>query len=483
MSEAGVRVPRAPSFDLRFEKSPVVVKRAQTVGGRLALLFVAAVLLRPFSELWPIVVLTSAAISFADLRQRNAIAASGTIAAFVLAPNWYGVAAPAAFAEGAGLTDWASPALRWGAPGLALGFAALFLAAVRAGRPAFLARRPFLSLLVVFAAVLAAATQATFGVGAQLWLWSLAAALSGYIWFIALVAIEQRGPTNRVPFWQMFIVLHPFWGSTGAPYMLAPRRLAKVAAGNPEELAISQIKAVKLLAWAFVLLNLSHAWRTLVHERLGVPEVHEALAAYLGPGLPWRLRWLSLISDFFEAVLHIATMGHAIIGGARLAGYNLLRNTYRPFQSRSVAEFWARYYYYFKEMLLALFYFPAYLGYFRGYPRLRAAFATFMAAGFGNALFHFIRELDRVVVLGFWRALIGYQTYAFYCLLLAGGITASQLWPKSRLPAAPTRARQAMAFASVMGFYCLLQVFDDTGRTLSLADHFRFFLGLFMPFE
>ncbi len=33
-----------------------------------------------------------------------------------------------------------------------------------------------------------------------------------------------------------------------------------------------------------------------------------------------------------------------------------------------------------------------------------------------------------------------------------------------------------------MGFFCLLQVFDDTGRTVSLADHMKFFLSLFLPF-
>jgi len=43
-----------------------------------------------------------------------------------------------------------------------------------------------------------------------------------------------------------------------------------------------------------------------------------------------------------------------------MAGFATLRNTYRPLESRSIAEFWNRYYYYFKEMLISFFFYPTF---------------------------------------------------------------------------------------------------------------------------
>jgi len=481
MTAAALPLAAAPR-NFAFERSPNLVGMVRTVPGRLALLALFAVLLQPSTPIWPAIVLATAAISFVARRHAATATALATLGVFAVAPNWYGVSAPALIAERAGLSGWLTPALRWGAPCLVLAFAALFLAAVRAGRPRLAARHPLLCLLAAYFALIGAAMLGPGGAEAKVWLWSLAAALSGYIWFIALVATEQRNSRSRVPFLQQFAVMHPFWGSTGTPYGAAPNKLSKFAAADDEALAISQLKGLRLLIWAYILLALANAYAGLVHTRLGVPSFHEALAAYLGPGLPWRLRWLSLFSDLFENILRLASFGHVIIGSARMAGYNLLRNTYRPLASRSIAEFWGRYYYYFKELMLNLFYFPTYLTCFRARPRLRAAFATFMAAGVGNLLFHFVRELDQVAALGFWPAVAGCQTYAFYCVVLAAGIAASQLRGQRPRPADGFLRRRVLPFVTVMGFFCLLHVFDDTSRTTPLADHLSFFFSLFQPF-
>jgi hypothetical protein len=461
-------------------RSPDLARFVRTLPGRIALLFLSAMLLRPFTEAWPVVITAVAAMSFTNRRNAATITALATLTAFAAAPDWYGLGAPNAFAQREGLSDWLTPSLRWGAPTILLCFAALFFAAVRAGRPRWVARHPFLSLLAVLFALVTAAQAGPGSAGTKLWLWSLVAALSGYMWFIALVATEQRNSNNRVPFLHQFGVLHPFWGSTGTPYTVAPNRLAKLAASDDEALAISQIKGFKLLVWAYLIVIIQALYTTLVHKSLAIPTYHDALATYLGAGLPWHLRWLSLISDFFEAIIRLAAFGHLIIGCARLAGYNLLRNTYRPFSSRSIAEFWGRYYFYFKELLLTLFYFPTYLSCFRNRPRLRSAFATFMAAGVGNGLFHFIREIDQIPTRGFWPAVTGFQTYSFYCVMLAAGISFSQLRGQRRRAADESMRARILPFASVMTFYCLLQVFDDTNRTISLADHMRFFFSLFI---
>ena len=68
----------------------------------------------------------------------------------------------------------------------------------------------------------------------------------------------------------------------------------------------------------------------------------------------------SIVANFPERLLEIAVWGHPVVATARLAGFRLLRNTYRPLSSRTIAEFWNRYYYYFKEALVKVYFFPTY---------------------------------------------------------------------------------------------------------------------------
>ena len=472
---------RAKTWD--FTRLPAFVEMARGAPGRIALLLASALLMRPITPQWPLIVVCAAAVTFTQRRHAVAIVTAASLMTLAFWPTWYTDPAASLAASRAGLPEALSPFVRWGASGAALAFSAAFLALVRSGRPAWLCRHPFLGLLAVLATLVVAAQYAPVAIQARIWLWSLASALGGYIWILALIAGEQRNAVSRTPFLEQFIAVHPVWGSTGTPYAMAPKKMRRFAAASAEALLDSQIRGFRLLIWAEILMAMLMLYSRLVHGALGIPTVREAIAAYLGPGLPWTTRWLSLICDFFEAILRIAVFGHAIVAGARLVGYNLPRNTYRPLSSRTLVEFWGRYYYYFKELMLNLFYFPAFLTCFRAHPRLRAAFATFMAAGVGNLLFHAVRELDRVPALGLPQAVLGLQTYAFYCLILATGIVVSQLRSAPLVTEGGWLKTRAAPFLGVMLFFCLLQVFDDTRRTMSLLDHLRFFVSLFQPFR
>ena len=113
----------------------------------------------------------------------------------------------------------------------------------------------------------------------------------------------------------------------------------------------------------------------------------------------------------------MTVFGGVIIATARLAGFRLLRNTYRPLESTTLAEFWNRYYFYYKELLVDHFFYPTFVRCFRGHRRLRMFFATFVAACVGNLLFQFIRDIDSVGEMGLWRAVVGQQSHALSTLL------------------------------------------------------------------
>ncbi len=161
-----------------------------------------------------------------------------------------------------------------------------------------------------------------------------------------------------------------------------------------------------------------------------------------GDDVPAPFGVLSIVANFPEQLLDIAVWGHAIVATARLAGFRVLRNTYRPLSSRTIAEFWNRYYYFFKEILVNVYFYPTYVRCFKRHPRLRLAFATFMAAGVGNFFFHILLDVRVMAEAGLIGTLKLFQTYAFYCVVLAGGIVISQLRARR-----PDRKRGLAAWA------------------------------------
>src|SRR4030095_1930965 len=105
----------------------------------------------------------------------------------------------------------------------------------------------------------------------------------------------------------------------------------------------------------------------------------------------------------------------------------IYRNTYKPYQATSIADFYNRIYYYFKELLVAFFFYPSYLRYFKKHPRLRLFTATLAAAGLGNILFHFLRTEDRILRDGLIKTAVFFTPYVVYGLILGGAIAFSQL--------------------------------------------------------
>jgi hypothetical protein len=212
---------------------------------------------------------------------------------------------------------------------------------------------------------------------------------------------------------------------------------------------------------------------------LHVPQFSEALrlSANRTP-LPWYNCWASILVAFFGSIISVSVLGHRFIACCRMAGFNALRNTYRPLSSRTLAEFFNRYYFYFKELLVDVFFYPFFLRYFKKQPKLRLVGAIFAAAGFGNAFYHFVRDLGFIQKFGLRGALVRYQVYLFYCFLLAAAISISQLRHRKPAPSGFIRGQLWPSFL-VLLFFCLLDVFGSTDRNYPLTVYFRFIGHLF----
>jgi hypothetical protein len=274
--------------------------------------------------------------------------------------------------------------------------------------------KPVRLLLLSYMSLLILVDQSPIRGISRVVLWGVTANFGAYIWYLGYT-LHDRDARARDSVPLQVGAWFPFWlgtASTLTPFPKGAAYLRKIEAKTSEELAITQLKAIKLLAWVCVLQIASVAFVLMVHGSLSLSSsARESLGPvgfWLPPGLglptfpeafehsllripyPWYLNWASLFSAFVRETLEISVWGGIIVACIRMAGFRALRNTYRPLQSRTIAEFWNRYYYYFKELLVELFFFPIYMRYFKRHPRLRLAVATMAAACFGNMLFHFL---------------------------------------------------------------------------------------------
>ncbi|MGC4119241.1 MAG: hypothetical protein QM765_32685 [Myxococcales bacterium] len=471
----------------QLEKNATLLKWARTLPGRLVLVacFTGLFALTG-TKTWPLTGVVLALISVAPKLRRLWLLGAALGWIFLSPPLSLSVLRELAAKQGApGLVS-AWPAV----VACILAFSAGYVSLVRRWPKSVLGRHPVAGLILLVLALLAA--SGAVGGAASVLLAAAAMVLGRYLWFFAYSVCAGLSK-DTAPFATRLGFLRPFWGFTLVPFGKGSAYLQKVEAADDEQFAVAQLKGLKLLVWALALslvLELLTAidgsgpggWLARLgwHPAPLLPSYPEALESVLqGRPVAWGLRWLALIVFFLEEVTNVAVFGHLAIATARMAGFNAFRNTYRPFASTSIAEFYNRFYYYFKELLVDCFFFPTYFAYFRKSPRLRLFFATLVSAGLGNFLFHFLRDDAYIFRLGFGRALVAYQAYALYALILGVAIGISQARSLARKRKAPTGVRRILAIAGVLTFYCLVSIVDGTDHEHTIADYARYLASLF----
>ncbi len=350
---------------------------------------------------------------------------------------------------------------------------------VRRHPKSLVARRPVLAMLAL-EAVLAGLSLADVMAGLPLVLiWSLLVVLTPFVWFLPYAIIDQRAAASPSPVLQM-AALRPFWSPTYLPFGKGAAFLQKFQAKNADELAVTQLKGVKLLVWSNLLLAIQGGLGWLLAERLGTPSVARTVDAFLqGQPYPLLTSWTALAWSTARFALQIAIWAHLFIGLARLAGYRLPRGAWRPLESRTLMDYFNRFHYYFKEVLVDFFFIPTFFKVFRQHPRLRMFFATFMAAAVGNALWHFVRDIDLIARVGLASAVGTYTSYLFYCVVLATGVGLSQIRAGQGIRPPDTLAGRLYSFVFVWSFVVCLHLFSDGSLQHGLGERLAFLASLF----
>lgn len=315
-----------------------------------------------------------------------------------------------------------------------------------------------------------------------------------FIWRCGYALLSgQQGRAAGSHLTDHLLCLLPLHSGSNTPYVKGTNYLSRLEAKTIEELARAQLSGIKLLAlaglWTLGLYvmegvlygsgnDLNHA---LNGHNIKIPRLSELVAG--GAQSTLYLSWVSIYCELIWQVLHYAAQGHVLIAMLRLFGFNVFRNTYKPLLAESVQEFWNRYYYYFKELLVSFFFMPAFMqlgGLLHKWPRLRLFAAVFAAAFVGNIYYHLLEKNDLLTQGDVSGAIYSLGSQFFYSFLLAIGIYVSMLRKERRGVKKPSTA-PAARFARIFGvwtFFSLIFIWDvKSGATFSSRTHF--FLSLF----
>ena len=466
---------------LAFDQRPIIQQWAQCAWGQLSISLLAALALWPHLSLGEIGFALGSAMFIArrDSDRSAWLLMATWVAAFLSAGlGWTDLSERIdAVKSTEGISGVSAHALAVGSVAVCGLWARLCLGCAARWPKSVLARRPLLSQLALMGTLICVVGCDVTGGWPRLIVWSWVLAWAPYVWFMPYAITQARsGATTSL--WMPLGQLRAFWSPTYfavgklGPYL--DRHLGKTA----QELAVTQLKGVKLLLWASAI----HALHAFIDRWVApeFPALETSIDAWLaGHPYPVSSEWTSLLISNVGYSLDIAMWLNLFVGMARLAGYRLPRASWRPLESKTLLDYFNRFNFYFKEMLVDLFFIPTFFKFFKSHPRLRMFFATFMAAGVGNALWHFCRDLHLIHQQGWVATLHGFTSYLFYCLVLATGIAVSQVRITMGIKPPTTWSGRIKAVVLIWTFVTLLRLFSDLSLPHSLLDRLSFLTSLF----
>jgi hypothetical protein len=152
--------------------------------------------------------------------------------------------------------------------------------------------------------------------------------------------------------------------------------------------------------------------------------------------------------------------------------------------AETVVQFWGRFDYYFKELLVDFFFLPTFAKRFRKSPALRMFAAVFAAAVVGNMYLHTIDfgifRGGALIAADFEAIWAAMNSRLFYCVLLAVGIFISMRREQQRSGVAPSAnlVGRLARIAGVWTFFALARIWDGH-PAVPFLTRTKFFFCLF----
>lgn len=322
--------------------------------------------------------------------------------------------------------------------------------------------------------------------------------LTFFAWRLSyFVASASRGGVAGTRFHDHFFYLVPVFGGQATPIGKGLDFLSRHEAGDAQAIAKSQLAGINLLILALL-------WRcglgildAVVYGGSAEGLVATLVTVFSGWSLNWQgldglfiagvtpvwyVGWTTIYLELIHDTLSLAASGHVVVACLRLLGFNVFRNTYKPLLAESILEFWNRFFYYFKEVLVDFFFYPTYLRLRNLGPAARMFAAVFAAAFVGNMYFHILYYApEQVLDLDFAALWASWGPRSVYCFLLALGIWVSMLRQPALRAAGETPSGwvRLRRIAGVWTFFGMIQIWNVRLDGVGIGDCNDLFLALF----
>ncbi len=239
----------------------------------------------------------------------------------------------------------------------------------------------------------------------QFWLWGFLIILSKFFWFLGYAVHDAtlKGKSLKL---KDALTFYPFWNNQTVPVPNGTRPLFASEARNPQALANSQWKGLKLLYWCLILKALNSVLdattfgrQSYISRLLDLPSFYlpdpvvNGIAVLTESPTSFFMAWAVVYSKSLSYLLSFTFDYGVIVAIARMAGFSIFRNTYRPFEAKSFPAFWRRTMYYYSQIVITLFILPCQnkLQFIR-HSGLRFFIACWLGIFTAAASFHFIRD-------------------------------------------------------------------------------------------
>lgn len=466
---------------LNIDKNEKILEIAQTVKGKILIsLFLGFIFLSVSTASFKnpilnVMVLLSAFIFAYFPKHRTFTLIASSLAILVARPFWYGLDLIIQMFIVQNISPTHTKIIAALALVTYLAFVVAVMVIARKKKDLFIVKYPIRTLVVV-TLTLYFSSFFLFNLYIVAFLSCLFYVFKSYFWYLAYTLAELKLKTPP-PLTQQIGHFKNFWCGLSSiiPIGKGSHYLTKKLAKNNRELAVNQLKALKLIFWCVVIIGNLSKLLVYIMSYYHIEKIdYYQLMILNGQTFPIWTGWLSLIYSVVDDALQLCFGGNVAIAIARFAGFNLPRFMYKPLSSRTLVDFWNRYHYYFKELLVDLFFFPTFLKYFKKHPRLRLIFATFMAAGVGNFLFHFLKYGNALYVYDIATYTVLFSSYIFYCVLLTIGICVSQFRINSGIKPKDDILSRLFSFICIWGFVCGVYIFGNESLRFTFMERVKF---------
>jgi len=265
--------------------------------------------------------------------------------------------------------------------------------------------------------------------------------------------------------------------------------LEQRVAKNDYEFAVTQIKALKLLVWLYliktaliILLNPILGLSSEPSNFLYVSNISDHFRNFKNnTPSPTGTVWLSLFITYFYDLLLWAIKFNVPVVALRLLGFYVPRGMYKPLYAKSIPDYFGRRYYYYKELIFDFFVFPLILRFRRIQSRqVRTFLAVSIGVGFGTIITHAMASIADMHSISAWEYFVRNTPFFLRCIgfgLLLGIYQFGNPLPVDGYKY--ERLRHVLNVLIIIILFSSAKAFTPMMETNNATDSLRFFLSLF----